>query len=357
MFYKNLKSYEVKKPYFHKQYIRYSLRAGLVALTALIVAQWLHIEQNYWVLFGAITVTKVNIGASFRRGKERVLGTFMGVIVSIIFATFLLHWPIGALFLIPFFIFAAIYYIPYYAISIFFVTMIFILYFGIGAQHPFLYAINRFVDTIIGVAIAMAVSMWVWPEHTSCELRQEINLYLEKLQILGKRYTHAFIHDGMDIQCQRMYVKELDIIFTKVQSSLELISHEPGAKRLNSQTRLALSLTLDRLSGLIGSLGYLALQSNESEVLPQGASECFESIYQAIDSLLSTLLLAKEESICEAVVLEVEQKIDKHMSDIKQCLSDAHFDKKVIMKISAYLQMTKDYFYELQALSRHISSA
>jgi uncharacterized membrane protein YccC len=345
----------VKKPNLQKQYVRYSLRAGLAALIALVVAQLFHIEQNYWVLFGVITVTNVNVGASFRRGKERVLGTFMGVIVSIIFATFLLHYPIGALLLIPFFIFAAIYYIPYYAIFIFFVTMIFILYFGIGAQHPFLYAINRFIDTIIGVAIAMAVSLWIWPEPTSCELRKEMRFYLERLRVLGKCYTHAFTNDGMDIQCQRIYMNELDKIFAKVQSNLELISHEPGVKRLNSQARLELSLTLDRLSGLIGSLGYLALQSSKSGVFPLEISEHFERIYQGIDNLLATLLSSKDDNTNVEKIEEIQLEINKHINGIQQCLQEDCRDKKMIIKVSAYLQMTKDYFGELQALGNHFS--
>lgn len=344
----------MKKSHLEKQYIRYSLRAGLASLIALAVAQLFHIEQNYWVLFGAITVTKVNIGASFRRGKERVLGTFMGVIVSIFFATFLLHYPMGALLLIPFFIFAAVYYIPYYAISIFFVTMIFILYFGIGAQHPFLYAINRFIDTFIGVTIATAVSLWIWPEPTSCELRKEVRLYLEKLRVLGKRYTHAFTHDGLDIQCQRMYMNDLDKLFTNVQSNLELMSHEPGVKQLNSQLRLELSLTLDRLSGLIGSLGYLALQSTEGGVFPLDISNHFECIYLGIDSLLATLLLEKCNETNEKME-EIQLEINKHINGIQQSLQEDCRDKKVIIKVSAYLQMTKDYFGELQALNSYLA--
>lgn len=146
-----------------KEYLKYALKGGIAALLALFTAYILDIQQGYWVLFGAIAVTKLHVEASLRRVKERMYGTLLGVAISLLLALCLLHWPLGIAIIIPLCVFGAVYYFPYYAIAVIFITILFVLTFGVISQQPITYGLARIVDTSIGVALALMISFFLWP--------------------------------------------------------------------------------------------------------------------------------------------------------------------------------------------------
>ena len=88
-------------------------------------------------------------------------------------------------------------------------------------------------------------------------------------------------------------------------------------------------------------------------MFPRDISNHFECIYQGIDSLLATVLSSKNDDANEEKIEEIQLEINKYINGIQQCLQEDCCDKKMIIKVSAYLQMTKDYFGELQALGKH----
>jgi uncharacterized membrane protein YccC len=146
-----------------KLYVKYAIKGGLVALLSLIVAQLLHIQYAYWILFGAVTVIKLQTDVSLRRGTERIYGTLLGVGISLLLALCLLHWPLGIAIIIPLCIFGAVYYLPYYSLGMMFITILFVLTFGITTHDPIHYGMARIMDTSIGVVLALAVSYMLWP--------------------------------------------------------------------------------------------------------------------------------------------------------------------------------------------------
>lgn len=145
-----------------KDYLKYAIKGGIIALLVLVVAHILHIRNNYWVLFGAITVTKLKTDASLQRSKQRIYGTLIGVGISLLMALCLLHWPLGITIIIPLCIFGAVYYLPHYAIAMIFITVLFVLTFGVAAHNPVYYGIARIMDTALGVALALTIS-YLWP--------------------------------------------------------------------------------------------------------------------------------------------------------------------------------------------------
>ncbi len=146
-----------------KAYLKYGIKGALTALLALIVSSLFHISHSYWVLFGSTTVLKLQVEASLRRGGERIYGTLVGVGISLLLALCLLHWPLGIIIVIPICIFGAVYYFFYYVIAMIFVTILFVLTFGVISQQPIEYGLARIADTALGVILALLVSASLWP--------------------------------------------------------------------------------------------------------------------------------------------------------------------------------------------------
>ncbi|MES2203600.1 MAG: FUSC family protein, partial [Pseudomonadota bacterium] len=214
----------------NQEYLKYAIKGGLAALLALVSAYFLDIQQSYWVLFGAMTVTKLHVGASFHRGKQRIYGTLLGVIISVLLALYLLHWPLGIALIMPICIFGAVYYFPYYSVCVVFITILFVLTFGVASHHPIHYGVARILDTALGVAIAVIISLYVWPNRMSQVLEREFQTYISQVTQLFTKFTHAFLSETLLLEEKNTDLKMLENTLSKLKEEMTLIEHEPGKK-------------------------------------------------------------------------------------------------------------------------------
>lgn len=243
-----------------QEYAKYAIKGGLAALLALIIAYLLHIQQSYWVLFGAVTVTKLHMGASFQRGKQRIYGTLLGVAISLLLALFLLHWPLSVAIIIPLCVFGAVYYFSYYSIAMIFITVLFVLVFGIISHHPIYYGIARIFDTALGVTIAILVTLYIWPNRMSLVLEREFQAYFSYVIILFEKFSQAFINGALTIEEKNSDLKLLITIMLKSKDGFALIEHEPGKKPDFYKQDDSLLLRFDRLYSAMNILGSLAVE-------------------------------------------------------------------------------------------------
>lgn len=245
-----------------KEYLQFALKGAFVSMLALSISHVLHLHQYYWVLFGAITVLKFNIGASFQRGKERLWGTFLGVLVSLLLANIFLHWTFGVYFLIPVCIFFAVYYLHDYFVSMFFMTLIFVLTIGVMSARPVDFAVARIGDTLIGVAMAGVVSLLIWPKSAGETLQTEVARFIDAVEARN--------------------LQEIERWFTAIEVTLELLQHEPVKKFWRSRERSLLRDTLDELRSIVCLLVYLGDSSAEAYVEAMGdytkALECLSRL-------------------------------------------------------------------------------
>ena len=249
------------KASINQEYLKYAIKGGLAALLALVSAYFLDIQQSYWVLFGAMTVTKLHVGASFHRGKQRIYGTLLGVIISVLLALCLLHWPLGVALLIPICIFGAVYYFPYYSVCVIFITVLFVLTFGVISHHPIHYGIARILDTALGVAIAVIISLYVWPNRMSHVLEREFQAYLSQVEQSFSLFSNAFINQALSVEEKNNVLKTLEDTLLKLKEGLALIEHEPGKKASIYKKTGSSLLRFEHLYSLIHTLGSLATEN------------------------------------------------------------------------------------------------
>ncbi len=162
--------------------VRLALQAAIAAALAVLAYQFFGIKNGYWVLVTVLVVMQANIGSSIKRAGQRILGTFLGAVFSVL----LFHYVttnviiLSYLFLICLFLQFAIPLWRYTAIA-FFVTISVL----VGLELLIITAMGstnttsnfiavRLADTCIGISIGVLVSLFVFPNRAGRALRNSI---------------------------------------------------------------------------------------------------------------------------------------------------------------------------------------
>ena len=227
-------------------------------MLVLLSAYLLGIQQSYWVLFGAITITKLHAGVSFHRGKQRVYGTIVGVAISVLLAAWLLHEPWGLGLIIPLCIFGAVYYFIEYAVCIVFITILFVLTIAISTHEPIYDGLARIFDTFLGVSLAVIVISYLWPSHATKAVERDFQSYFSQVQALFLSFTQAFLGTGVSLEEKNKKMKSLEEIYLRIKENIAFVEYECD-KKINFQEKTKnIFLKLSCLYSALNTLGSLA---------------------------------------------------------------------------------------------------
>jgi uncharacterized membrane protein YgaE (UPF0421/DUF939 family) len=134
-----------------------SLRAAVAAALSVAAAQWLQLQFPIYAMISAVVVTDLKASETWKLGLPRLLGSIVGAVLGALTCAFLPPnaWAAGVA------IFAAMFLshllrLRNSARLAGFVCGIVILAFG---QDPWNYALHRTMETALGIAMAMLVSL------------------------------------------------------------------------------------------------------------------------------------------------------------------------------------------------------
>lgn len=150
------------------------IQAALAASLAEVTGTLLFPSRSYWAVITAFVVfaRTRSVGETFARGLERTAGTLLGVVAGFFLATAAsgdLYLEIALIFVC---IFMAFYLFPMsYALMVFWITAMLALLYGLLGRFSGHILEVRLVDTLVGAAIGLAVSVLVLPARTSDEIK------------------------------------------------------------------------------------------------------------------------------------------------------------------------------------------
>ena len=210
---------------------RRAIQAAVATGLALLAGTAVTSAHQYWaalaaflVLGGASTVEETVV-----KGFQRIAGTIMGAIIGFWVSTLTGTNPFVILPLVLVCIFAAMYLRPVsYARMVFWMTMMLaLLYEFLGTLTKETLQV-RVLETIIGAAIALAVSVLLLPIRTRKEVNDDGVALLKTLdditQICLKRLT-----GGSDVRSLTDQALTLDQRFRQLNSRVEPLRHSSGA--------------------------------------------------------------------------------------------------------------------------------
>ena len=171
---------------------------------AITLYYWLALSLNLEQLkYGALAIALVGLdttGASLRKGLMRVVGTTVGLAVGIIAIALFAQaqWPtlifhVTGLLVVGYFMQSSKYTYAWFVAG-FLPVLIWSTTYG-KVDTAFSYAVFRYTETTIGIAVFTLVSLFVWPQRAGGQLMQQSTTACKSLRQLFDNY-HRKLVDG-----------------------------------------------------------------------------------------------------------------------------------------------------------------
>ena len=159
------------RPKLNLPQLRHALKTTLAAVAAYALSTLLHLPQGYWAVISVIIVMQANLGGSLRAGWIRILGTAIGAVLGV--ACLLLFGQgvvalglsVGSTILI-----CAYFTYLHESFRLAGLTACIVIFMAGPEHNPYLFGLTRFAEITLGVAVALVVSLFVWPSRAGGHL-------------------------------------------------------------------------------------------------------------------------------------------------------------------------------------------
>jgi uncharacterized membrane protein YccC len=238
---------------------RHALRlAVVVSLTELLI-QRVALPRAYWAVVAASTVLRPGFGQTFTRGAERVLGTFLGVVIATLVAVGLNPTGWGVVAVVA--VLACCTYAVFpasFAAGIAMLTGLVVFLLHAIAPGTVQTALDRGIDTAIGGAIGL-VAYALWPTWSALSAGPLMASLVDAQQ----RYLQAVL-DGLasgrhpsEAQLRRL-ARAARVAFSEADAAAGLARSEPPAGTADPQATAA---TLGALRRVVRAVHVLRLDT------------------------------------------------------------------------------------------------
>ena len=149
--------------------IKRNTRIALAVTLAYAIGEGAHLPYPTWAVITILVVSRGTLGATIHRAWHRILGTAIGVILSVPLVLILTkaHNPMLGPLMLLFITLSFLFTKKSYVITMFLITLCvgplyFYLYPAI-ALHPFLFTLSRLVETGLGIAVILLLEIFLFP--------------------------------------------------------------------------------------------------------------------------------------------------------------------------------------------------
>jgi uncharacterized membrane protein YgaE (UPF0421/DUF939 family) len=212
-----------------------ALKIAIASAISLIIAQGLQWEYPFYAVIAAIIVMSSTHGSTLKLGIQRLIGTTIGAIAGAIFAITLGSNSLS----LALCVFVTIFFASYWKFNeaaklAGYIAAIVILS---HSQSPWIYAWHRYLETFLGISVALLVNNFIFPARAGTELRRYLSqtlIYLEEFYRLVVDCAFTGNYDR-----PRIDVLKLNIINSLVaerdlwQEVRKGQTNEPIEKRVN----------------------------------------------------------------------------------------------------------------------------
>ncbi|MBO3457855.1 FUSC family protein [Aetokthonos hydrillicola Thurmond2011] len=322
---------------------KYAIKMGMAATLAAVIAQKLHLRYPIYAMIAPIIIMGTTRGSTWSAGISRIKGTIIGIITGAIFETIFGSNPLSILAASTLVIFLCRYWELGEAYRLAgYVTAIVVLE---HSDQPWLYAWGRFLETALGIGVALLINTYLWPSPATENLAKsltQILIDMEKLyQIVFNCYITGEYHE-----------KEINDLRNSIISSLrEEEKLWPEAKREQSGlfwVDESWEFLIRRLWAHISTMNNIALDSQENSLLlglaPQltqlahVTSMSFRQLVEAVSNKQSFIKLPELEQACYVA--------DKQIESLQQ-VENNHYPLGEMLRFASF-------FYNMEAIARDL---
>lgn len=162
-----------------------NIKTALAVTITILLSRLFKMEYPFYAAIAVVITMQASVTASYKVGKERMLGTAVGALVGLICA---LISP-GTALLCGFGIIIIIYTCNYFkwnkSISIAGIVFLAIMV-NLGDRNPLSYSINRLLDTFLGIIIALLVNYFICPPNHKDKMYRNYNTLFDNMFSITK---------------------------------------------------------------------------------------------------------------------------------------------------------------------------
>ncbi|MBF4456657.1 TIGR01666 family membrane protein [Acinetobacter sp. SK-43] len=283
---------------------RHAVRLSIVLFIGYIFIQVTNIAYGYWILLTALFVCQPNFNATKRRLYLRIVGTLIGIIVGLAIIYFIpsLEGQLVMLVLsgVLFFELRS----KQYAQATAFITILALINFNLDGS-AFAAGFPRFIDTLIGCALAWFGVSFIWPDWKFRRLPRTIQRSIEAqcnyLSEVVQQY-HEGKNNALNYRVVRRAAHNTD---AEVASLISTLATEPNIDPTQKSLAFEFLCLSHTFLSYIAALGAHRAQIHDQEVLAL--------LDQALDDIKGTLLRDEVPDLSAQNMLQtIRQRLNTH---------------------------------------------
>lgn len=276
--------------------IKTSLAAGLSLLLGTYFTHLLHRNDIFisalWTVQSAIVVQQTHLGSTYRSAWMRFLGAVIGCFFGGLMTTLIGSTPLS----LAIAIFATVVLCSLAGIkdsvriACLSVAVVMVLWGLHPDTSPWAFSFYRFLDSCLGILIAVVVAQTLWPALVDHKIGQSLGNTLQNLSALFRLVTTPQSLTDAQFKQFRLLSNETRDLFWKNQQILEDSRLELLTKHSNLDEWKSLLIHIERIYERIFALSKI-YREHLPNMLDPGIQQKYEKIIKECDSLLLQLAL------------------------------------------------------------------
>ncbi|KXZ68257.1 YccS family putative transporter [Acinetobacter venetianus] len=283
---------------------RHAVRLSIVLFIGYVFIQLTNISYGYWILLTALFVCQPNFNATKRRLYLRIIGTLIGIIVGLAVIYFIpsLEGQLVMLVLsgVLFFELRS----KQYAQATAFITILALINFNLDGS-AFAAGLPRFVDTVIGCALAWFGVSFIWPDWKFRRLPRTIQRSLQaQCQYLAEvvMQYHQGRNNALNYRVVRRAAHNND---AEVASLISTLATEPNIDPTQKTLAFEFLCLSHTFLSYVAALGAHREQIQDQEVL--------SLLDQALDDIQGALLRDEVPDLsAQNMLITIRQRLSRN---------------------------------------------
>ena len=213
--------------------IKQGIKTGIAGIICFSIYEYWHLPQGYWAVFAALVVTQANLGASWKAGLYRTIGSTCGAAAAALLIPLIGYEPVQVgivLFLLASFFGYLTALHPSFAAAGFTAALVIIFS---GEGEPWRFAWLRVLYTLLGAFVAFAVGSLIWPVHAREILRLKLATILHGAGELYGAVTAAALQGIENEQQVRHLDRKLHELRRGISQQMDEARSEIGFSRIH----------------------------------------------------------------------------------------------------------------------------
>jgi uncharacterized membrane protein YgaE (UPF0421/DUF939 family) len=172
--------------------IKHTIKTGVALGLTLAIINFFNISFGYYAVVALVVAMQPTLGIGFDAGKQRVICTAIGAVISVVVVNSLGSNPFTVGLGVGLTILVCSYcgFDQGYKPGCIMVTLAIMAH----SAEPNLYIWGRFTETILGFVIALVVSLLIWPDTASQQLDPSLSLTFSKLGQLYEIVINQYLY-------------------------------------------------------------------------------------------------------------------------------------------------------------------